>query len=204
MVLSALSILGSKTRSSILKIFFDDSQKEYYLRQLEALTGYSVGNVRREMLRLEADGIFQARDIGRTKLYRLNKRYPLYKELKNIIRKTIGIEEALKEALKRCEGVEFAFIYGSYAEGREHSLSDIDCIVIGNVSPKEIKSALFEYQTKIGRQINSIVYTKEDFLRRLDEKNHFVSSISQTKKVFIKGNEDEFRRFIQIRQDRKT
>ncbi len=204
MTLSAISILKSKTRSSIFKTFFDDPEKEYYLRQLEEVTGYSVGNIRREMIKLEADGIFQSRDIGKTKSYKLNKNYPLYNEIKNIVRKTIGIEYSLKEVLKKDKGIDFAFIYGSYAEAREHSLSDIDIIVIGSTSPRQIKSALFEYQTELNREINSIVYTKEEFLKKLNGKNHFVSSIAKVGKIFIKGDEDEFRRFVQIRKTSKA
>lgn len=204
MTLSAISILKSKTRSSILKTFFDDPEKEYYLRQLEEVTGYSVGNIRREMIRLETDGIFHSRDVGKTKSYRLNKAYPLYSEIKNIVRKTIGIEYSLKEVLKKDKGTNFAFIYGSYAEAREHSLSDIDIIAISSTNPRQIKSALFEYQAALNREINSIVYTKEEFLKKLREKNHFVSSIAKAKKIFIKGDEDEFRRFVQIRKASKA
>ena len=204
MTLSAISILKSKTRSSILKTFFDDLGKEYYLRQLEELTGYSVGNIRREMIKLEADGIFQSRNVGKTKSYKLNKSYPLYNEIKNIVRKTIGIEHSLKEVLKKEKGADFAFIYGSYAEAREHSLSDVDIIVISSTSPRQIKSALFECQAKVGREINSIVYTKDEFLKKLNEKNHFISSITKAKKIFIKGDEDEFRRFVQIRKAAKA
>ncbi|MCX5667140.1 MAG: nucleotidyltransferase domain-containing protein [Candidatus Omnitrophica bacterium] len=204
MTLSAISILKSKTRSSILKTFFDDPEKEYYLRQLEEVTGYSVGNIRREMIKLEADGIFQSRDVGKTKSYKLNKNYPLYDEIKSIVRKTIGVEYSLKEVLEKDKGIDFAFIYGSYAEAREHSLSDIDIIAIGSTVPRQIKSALFEYQAALNREINSIVYTKEEFLKKLNEKNHFISSIIKVKKIFIKGDENEFRRFVQIRKTAKA
>lgn len=84
------NMLKSKTRASILRIFFDDPEKEYYLRQLEALTGYSVGNVRREMLMLEAGGLLRARYLGKVRLYKLNTSYPLYSEIRGIVRKTVG------------------------------------------------------------------------------------------------------------------
>ena len=204
MTLSSISILKSKTRSSILKTFFNDPEKEYYLRQLEYVTGYSVANIRREMIRLETDGIFQSRDVGKTKSYKLNKNYPLYDEIKNIVRKTIGIEYSLKEVLKKDKGIDFAFIYGSYAEAREHSLSDIDVIAIGSTNPRQIKSALFECQAALNREINSIVYSKDEFLKKLNERNHFVCAITKVKKIFIKGDENEFRRFVQIREASKA
>ena len=204
MQLSSVKIIKSKTRASMLALFFINPGNEYYLRQIEALIGYSVGNIRREMGKLEADGLFVTRNIGRIKLYRLNKAYPLYNEIKSIIRKTIGIEGGLKAALKRFRDVNFAFLYGSFAEDKEKILSDVDIIVIGKVKPKEMKTLFFEYQAKIGREINSIVYTPQEFLKKLKAKNHFILSLSKAKKIFIKGTENEFRRFIQIRQTKKT
>jgi predicted nucleotidyltransferase len=204
MTISAIPILKSKTRSSILETFFKDPEKEYYMRQLEEMTGYSVGNIRREMIRLQSDGIFHVRNIGNMKLYKLNKSYPLYDEIKNIVRKTLGIEGSMKQLLGRFKEVEYAFIYGSYAESKERSLSDVDVIVIGDVIPRAIKAAFYEYQAKAGREIDSIVYTRSEFLRKIAEKNHFVSSVVKAKKIFIKGDDGEFRRFVQVRKARKT
>ncbi len=204
MQLSSLKFIKSKTRAAILALFFSHPENEYYLRQIENLTGYSVGNIRREITRLELDGLFSCRNIGKIKLYKLNKAYSLYNEIKSIIRKTIGIEGGLKEILKNLKDVDFAFIYGSLAKGQEKISSDIDIIVIGGVKPKEIKSLLFEYQSKIDREINSIVYTKREFLSKLKDKNHFVASIVKAKKIFVKGDKNDFRRFIQIRQTPET
>jgi len=199
MNLSAIISVKSKTKSSILEIFFNNSEKEYYVRQLEKLTGYSAANIHREIIKLESDGLLKSRHIGKIKLYQLNKEYPLYDEIRNIITKTIGVEGSLKRLIGHLDNIAFAFIYGSFAEAREKALSDIDIIVIGDIKPREIKSLFYGYQIKIGRELNSIIYTKNEFLSKLKEKNHFVSSITNKKKIFIKGDENEFGRFIQIR-----
>lgn len=198
MKLTSLKIISSQTGAAILNLFFDDPQREYYLRQIEKITGYSVGNIRREIIKLESEGLFLTRPIGKIKLYRLNTDYPLYEEIKNIVRKTIGIEGALKNLLSKCRNVDFAFIYGSLAEGKEKTSSDVDIVVIGDVNTREIKSLFFDYQSKISREVNSIVYSRKEFLNKLKEKNHFVFAIVKQKKIFIRGDEDEFRRFIQI------
>ena len=196
MNLSAIKLIKSKTKSSILEIFFNNIEKECYVRQLEKLTGYSAANIHREIIKLESDGLLKSRHIGKIKLYQLNKEYPLYDEIRNIITKTIGIEGSLKKLIGHLENIDFAFIYGSFAEARERALSDVDIIVIGDIKPRGIKSLLYEYQAKIGREINSIVYTKSEFLNKLKEKNHFVSSIVSKKKIFIKGDKNEFGRLI--------
>ena len=204
MKISTFKIINSKTKAAILSLFFNNPEQEYYLRQIEKITGYSVGNIRREMLKLEAEGLFSARYIGKLKLYKLNPSYLLYEDIKNIVRKTIGVEGALKAIFSDNNDISFAFIYGSFAEGKEKTLSDIDIIVIGTVKPIKIRSSLFEYQSKIGREINSIVYSEDEFLNKLKNKNHFVSGLIDRRKIFLKGEEDEFRRFTQIRKTRKT
>lgn len=198
MVLDIIQITKSKTRIAILELFFNDSEQEYYLRQIEKLTGYSVGNIRREINNLQAGGLFAYRMLGRVKLYRLNKDYAIYNELKNIIRKTISIEGALRKIMQPQTGIRFSFIYGSFAKGREVSLSDIDIIIIGDINPRIVKSKLFEYQSEVKREINSTVYTEEEFIRKVKEKNHFISAIIKEPKIFLRGSEDEFRRFIQV------
>lgn len=200
MRVAAIKTIKSKTRASILKLFFNAPEEEYYLRQVEKLTGYSAGNLRREIIRLETDGLFLSRYIGKIKLYKLNKKYPLYSEIKNIVRKTIGIESVLKSALGRSKDIDFCFIYGSFAEGKENVISDIDIIVISDVKPKVIKALLYDCQSEIGREINSIIYSRKEFLDKLSEKKHFVSTVAKRKKIFLKGNENEFRRFIQVRK----
>lgn len=204
MKLDPLQIVKSKTRAAILGLFFNGSGKEYYLRQIEKLTKYSAGNIRREMLKLEESGLFVSRVFGKMKLYKLNTNYPLYNEIKNIVGKTIGIEGGLKAIVQRHKEIDFAFIYGSFAKGEEKGLSDIDIIIIGNIKPKEIKSDLFEYQSKIGREINSTVYSTAEFLNKLKKENHFISSIIKAPKIFIKGRPDDFRRFIQVRKTAKA
>jgi predicted nucleotidyltransferase len=201
---SIFQITKSKTRIAILELFFNDPEQEYYLRQIEKLTGYSVGNIRREIIAFEKGGLFLHRMLGKVKLYRLNKTYPIYSELKNIVRKTISIEGRLKNIIQAHNDIMFAFLYGSFAKGEESSMSDVDIIIIGEMPPKTIKSELFRYQSQIGREINSTVYTKQEFLDKLKNKNHFISTVVKEPKIFLKGTEDEFRRFIQIRKAKKT
>ena len=39
----------------------------------------------------------------------------------------------LQECLKNIKGIEYAFIYGSFAKGEEKETSDIDLFIIGKV-----------------------------------------------------------------------
>ena len=61
-----------------------------------------------------------------------------------------------------------------------------------------------KYQSKIGREINSIIYSPEEFLNKFKAENHFIRAVIKEPKIFLKGAEDEFRRFIQIRENTKA
>ena len=189
----------SRTKRAILELFFNAPEKEYYLRQIESITGFSVGNIRREMISLERSGLFSCRNLGKMKLYRLNTSHPIYNEIKAIIQKTIGIEGVLRKIVVEHKRIKFAFIYGSFAKGKENAASDIDVIIIGNIRPKIIKEDFYKYQVRIGREINSSVYSEEEFLKKIKNKNHFIKTLLKEPKIFLKGAEDEFREFIQVR-----
>lgn len=201
---SFLQITKSKTRAAILELFFNDPEQEYYLRQIERLIGYSAGNIRREMISLEESGLFAHRMLGKVKLYKLNKDYPIYNDLKNIVRKTISIVGKLRDIMHKHKKIIFTFIHGSFAKGKESSSSDIDIIIIGSIASKAISSELFEYESHVKREINSTIYTEREFLDKLRKRNHFISTIIKEPKIFLKGTEDEFGRFVQIRKTEKT
>ena len=90
---------------------------------------YSVVNIRRELIRLEKAGLFLNENKGNQLYYYLNKSYPIYNELKNIIFKTSGVTKLLRDALSNFNNISHAFIYGSFAKGEERQDSDIDIMI---------------------------------------------------------------------------
>ncbi len=67
--------------------------------------------------------------------YRANPDHPIFAELHALLAKTTGVFHLLREALAPlAENIEFAFVYGSFARGEEKAESDIDLMVIGEVT----------------------------------------------------------------------
>ena len=69
--------------------------------------------------------------------------------------------------------------------------SDVDVMVIGNISFAEIVSALSPVQEVLSREINPSVYPPGEFKARLSEKQHFLRSVLNSPKIFIIGNQNE-------------
>lgn len=180
-----LGLSGSKARSAILTLFFANPRQEYFARQLERLSGVSVGNLQKELVKLEQAGVLESRRLGTLRLYRLNLRHPLYPELKGIIAKTIGLEGTIRAELSKLKGVQGACIYGSFARGQERVSSDLDLLIIGDVEEKPLIRAIKGLEGKLQREINYSLYTSADWSRRKRAKDSFVMEVLKQPKIAI-------------------
>ena len=140
------------------------------------------------------DGLFIKELVGNLTFYYLNQSHPLYPELKSIISKTIGIEALLQESLKKVVGIQTAFIYGSYAQGKEHGNSDIDLFILGKPNKDMLTKKISELEKKIGREVNTVFYSKETFKKKKKEHNSFIDSISKNPKIFLIGQKHDLER----------
>ena len=86
----------------------------------------------------------------------------------------------------------------------EKASSDVDLMVVGEVSFADVVSALAQIETKLGREVNPTVYGPREFREKLVSKNHFLSTVAKEKKLFVIGDEREFRRLGQERLARRA
>lgn len=186
------NLISSKTRQLILKTFFESSDIEYYTRQLANLHKISVGTLHRELKKLNSSGILKTRKVGNIKLFSLNKQNPVYEELKNIISKTEGVIKFIKDTVFGIKGIKVAFIYGSFAKGDERQDSDVDIFLIGdNVDEDGLIAVISSLEKKLFKEINYTRYTQDEYKKEKKKRNSFILEVIKTKKIFIKGNEND-------------
>ena len=185
------NLLSSNVRQKIFRLYFSQINKKYYLRELERLPHEPVGNIRRELLKWSKAGLFLRERVGNLTYYSLNTSFPLYEELKAIVSKTIGVEYILKEGLKIFKNIRVAIIYGSVASGEDTGNSDIDILLIGDPDMDELVNRVQEMEKKLGREINYVLYTPEEFKRKKEAQNTFIIDVLKNSKIFIIGKEDD-------------
>ena len=128
------------------------------------------------------------------KYYSLNKTYLLYDELRSIILKTRGAVGTLKETLSKAKNIDYAFIYGSLAAGTETAKSDIDLMVVGEISMENLLSLMRIPERTLGRQINSSLYSVKEYGNRMNKKDPFVARVMTEPKIVLMGEGDELQR----------
>lgn len=186
-----LEITRSRLRNKILLYFYTNPNNELYLREISVLLDEDPGNLSKEMSKLEKEGIFLSRSRGKQKYFSLNKDYALYDELKSIIFKTIGIQGSIQKIINETGEIVTAFIYGSYASGKENSASDVDlCLIVNDNIFDEDKfiSMIKDLEKSISREINYIYYSKDEWKDKINKKDSFIEAIKNGQKIILKGD----------------
>src|SRR5687767_13877487 len=96
---SLADALFTKTQQRVLRVLFGRPERSFYASELIRDAGTGSGAAQRELARLEGSGLIVARRIGHQKHYQANAASPLFSELRNIVLKTVGLAEPLRDAL---------------------------------------------------------------------------------------------------------
>jgi len=183
-------LFSSKIRTKLLDVFLRVPKSRFYIRELEREINEEAKNISRELQNLEALGLLVSRRNGNQKIYTVNEDFVLYPELKGIIFKTTGLMGHLKETLAKLKDIEAAFIYGSYATGKETESSDVDLIIIGKPDLTELNEVISGIEEKLNREINYICFERGEYEHRKKAKDAFISEILDEAKIMLKGSED--------------
>ena len=189
------STLFSKTRRRVLGLLFTYPDRKFYVREIIEKVGCGHSAVQRELVKLENAGLISMEATGQNLYFSANKSSPVYNELHNLIIKTCGLADVIKNSLEEISGkIEFAFIFGSYASGTHRSAqSDVDLMIIGEISTLDLIKALRKARSTILREINPINYSVEEF-RASFKKSSFLQNVLNSPLIMLKGDEDELRR----------
>lgn len=183
-------ILTSRARAEIFRLLFGLVDAELHGREIERRSGLAIGTIRHEFQNLEQLDLVTTRRDGNRLYYRANNEHPLYREIHNLVLKTSGLVEVIQNALSN-DGVQVAFVFGSVAQAKEKAASDVDLMVIGKLGLRELTRRLSGVSEAIGREINPYALSVEDFKRRRQNGEHFITRVLETPRLFVIGSEDE-------------
>ena len=184
--------LFTTTQQKVLGLLYAQPDKSFYTKEILRLTGMGVATIKRELDRMLAAGILSMTRIGNQHHYQANPECPIYSELLGIVKKTFGITDVLSLALSPLRThIDSAFVFGSVANGKETSASDIDLMIIGDVSFSDVVSVLYSVQEKLGREINPKIYHKEEWIQMRKSNDAFIKDVLAKPRMDVMGDANE-------------
>jgi predicted nucleotidyltransferase len=190
---SLAGALFTKTQQRVLGLLFANPTRTYYAKELVRLTGSGTGAVQRELEKLTESGLLTVTRIGNQKHYQANRSSPIFNELHSIAIKTFGVADVIRRHLEPVANrITMALIYGSVARGADTADSDIDLLIVSsNLSHPDIFGTLTGAEQELGRSVNPVLYTPEEFRDKLDSDNAFCTRLMKQPVVYIIGSEDD-------------
>lgn len=187
-----IDLLFSSYRRQVLGLLLLRPDDSLHVREISRLTGVPAGSLHRELRALTEAGLLLREPMGNQVRYRANRGCLIYPELVEVFRKTAGLADLLREALAPLAGrITAAFVFGSLARGAETATSDVDVFVVGEVSFAEVVAALSPLRERLGREVNPVVMTPEDFAGQRAARERFVERVMQEPKLFLRGTKDD-------------
>ncbi|MBQ8996862.1 transcriptional regulator [Candidatus Saccharibacteria bacterium] len=173
-------LFGSKTRAKLLNLFFENSDKSFYVREITRVIEEQINSVRRELLNLESIGVVKNETFDNKVYYSANMKHPFAHALVEIFSKKVdankdhdikqgGWEEYIKPVKKYLSAV----MVTNRVPGQE----GIDLLIVGDDKTKKLTHWAEVVEKKVGKPLNYVIFSVEDFLYRKSVRDRFILEI---------------------------
>ena len=184
--------LFTATQQRVLALLFGQPDREFFVTEIIELAGSGRGAVQRELVRLAASGLAVVSRAGNRKHYQANRGSPLFDELCSIVRKTIGLEQSVRNALEPlADRLILALLFGSVARGTDTAASDIDLLLVSDdLTLEAVYAAVASAESSLGRRVDPRLYTSTEFEKRRAAKAGFPTRILEEPHIVLLGSLD--------------
>lgn len=171
--------------------------QEFYQREIAERTCSTIVQVQRSLQRIEKAGLCRKSRRGNRVYYQAERSHPVYEDLKRMLLKTVALGDALRDALSPIQNkVRIAFVFGSIASGEETAKSDIDLLLVGDLTSRSAARILGPVGRSLGREFNPVIFPPAEFRRKAKRGDPFIREIVSGPKVWMMGDDDELGRLI--------
>ena len=156
------AFITSKTRIKLMLKFFLNSNSKGYLRGLASEFGESTNAIRLELNRFEEAGLLESSSVGQKKMFQVNTLHPLFKDVQNLMRKYVGMDQIIEKVINHLGNPEKVFLKGDLAMGIDsQELSMI--IVAEKIDTDYLNKLIIKAQKIVSRSIDYELVTPKDF-----------------------------------------
>lgn len=185
-------IITSRVRIKVLELFFGNPTEMYHVRGVVREVKEEINAVRRELTKLETDGLLKKENRGNRIYYWLRDEHPLYGDLLSIVSKTKGLGAQLIMNKIKLGKVGFVMFSGKFARYKPRKREDeVDILVVGEVVLPELAALVRAEESKRGREINYTVMSREEFDFRKKRRDPFLLGIMAGSRVMVIGDEED-------------
>lgn len=188
-------LFGSKTRVLLLRLFLNNPDDYFFVRELSRRLGAHLNSVRRELENLENIGIITShtkQDLEKEvekklkdnkKYYKLNNNFVFVDELRALLIKAqLILEQSLIKKVESLGNISFFLLSGVFV-GRADAPADL--LIVGRVNRKRLMKLIKSFERELGQEIRYSVLSAKDFQYRRDVTDRFLYDLLEGKNLII-------------------
>jgi predicted transcriptional regulator len=190
-------LFGSKTRVKLLRLFYSNPNRSFYVREITRKIDEQINSVRRELSNLLQIGIITSDTTNNRLYYEVNQKYEFYEPLHAIFGGVVEAQETSTKVeqktkvsgsaddspeLRELGNIQLAVYTGQFTRDEQ---SGVDLLIVGDVNPNKLQKFVTELEAKEGKEIRYAVLSLDDFKYREQIKDRFVMSIRSAKKQVL-------------------
>lgn len=181
----------SQTRTKLINVLFYNPKEIFYVRQLVRMVDEEINSVRRELDNLKKSGLVSSEQRGNRLYYCVDKNSPLFFDLLLIANQSFGLGLKLRNKNETLGTIKLVFYSYKFMVGERRSPDDVDLIIVGDVSLREIENYIKQEESTRGYEINYMVMGKGEFNLRRQKRDQFIVDFFLSNPVAIIGGYNE-------------
>src|SRR3989338_3567335 len=195
-------LFGSKTRAHLLRTFFRQPERAFYVRELTRLLDVQINAIRRELELLVGLGLIKEADGGQEsfsgeeddaskeigyglrKYYILDQDAVLFAELRALLVKArlLDEQELTRELAGKGGSVDLLLLTGCFTADKR---APSDILLVGRLKERAIAGMMKKYERKFGFPIRYTTMSKKEFFERRQMMDGFLFSMFEADHVKV-------------------
>ena len=190
-------LFGSKTRVLVLRLFLNNPDKCFFVRELARSLSVHLNALRRELDNLESlgilfstdrpegkkDAVVTEEDSGRRKYYYLNRDCPLIDDLRALFIKAHTVmEHTLAEKVSKLGEIDFFLLSGVFVGSEE---AEADILIVGSIAKHKVQRLIAKFEKEMSRSLNYALITKNEFNYRRSVADKFLLGLMENKNITL-------------------
>jgi hypothetical protein len=191
-------LFGSKTRVKLLKLFYSNPNRSFYVREITRKIDEQINSVRRELSNLLSIGIISSDTTNNRLYYEVNQDYDYFDPLSKIfgteivetevlatdtpiVKSTKPIDPEVVE-MTSLGNVELVIYTGQFTRDEQ---SGIDILLVGDVNQTKLQKFMTTLELKEKKDIRYVVMPSSEFEYRRQVKDRFITKVLSSKKQVL-------------------
>jgi uncharacterized protein len=181
-----ITLFGGKTKARILSMLLSHPGESFHLRGLAQAAGTDSGNTSKLLKSLVESGLVVATADRQSTRYAINSQSLLVAPLRQLVACAGALMLDLRTVASGM-AADYVGVYGSMAAGTDDASSDIDVLVVGNLSAVAAQTAFKAMGRKHGKTVNVVAVSAAELKHKLSEGGAFWTAVAEGQKIDLKG-----------------